>query len=63
MRNFSITVTGKELKRFRTSQKESQNHDFSLYVVKDGWFLAIAKHFYPDALFSAVGWVESGGII
>jgi len=57
-RAFRFAVTDKEYDRIRSSQKHGRNHDVTLYVIKDGKVVVIAKHFYPPGLYRA----PSGGV-
>ncbi|UCD63057.1 MAG: NUDIX hydrolase [Candidatus Zixiibacteriota bacterium] len=55
---FRIPVDLKEYERIKSSQKGGRNHDVTLYIVKDGRIVVIAKHFYPPGMYRA----PSGGI-
>ncbi len=54
---FRVDVEQKEHDRIRSSQRDGRRHDFTVYVVKDGRIVVIAKHFYPPGLYRA----PSGG--
>jgi ADP-ribose pyrophosphatase YjhB (NUDIX family) len=58
LRHFTIPVTGREYDRIKTSQKDGRNHDFTVYIIKDGRVVVNAKHPYPDHLYRA----PSGGV-
>ena len=55
---FRIEVTGEELNRIRSSQKQGRNHDVTLYIHKDGRIIVIAKPMYPSGMYR----VPSGGL-
>lgn len=55
---FRIPVDSREFDRIKSSQKDGRSHDVTLYIVKDGKIVVIAKHFYPPGMFRA----PSGGI-
>ncbi len=55
---FLIPVDLKEFDRIKASQKHERSHDVTMYIVKDGKIVVIAKHFYPPGMFRA----PSGGI-
>jgi ADP-ribose pyrophosphatase YjhB (NUDIX family) len=57
-RTFRFAVTDHEYDRIRRSQRNGRNHDATLYVIKDGKVIVIAKHFYPPGLYRA----PSGGL-
>ena len=56
--SFEFKISNSEEKIIRASQKNGRMHDVTLYIVKDGQIIVIAKHFYPSDLFRA----PSGGI-
>lgn len=56
--SFLIPVDLKEFERIKASQKHERSHDVTVYIVKDGKIVVIAKHFYPPGMFRA----PSGGI-
>ncbi|UCE23789.1 MAG: NUDIX hydrolase [Candidatus Zixiibacteriota bacterium] len=55
---FKIPVDEKEYDRIKSSQKGDRAHDVTLYIVKDGKIVVIAKHLYPPGMYRA----PSGGI-
>ncbi|MDH3889591.1 MAG: NUDIX hydrolase [candidate division Zixibacteria bacterium] len=55
---FRIDVSGEELDRIRSSQKDGRNHDVTLYIHKEGRIVVIAKPMYPPGMYRA----PSGGI-
>jgi ADP-ribose pyrophosphatase YjhB (NUDIX family) len=55
---FRIPVSSKEFERIKSSQKEGRSHDVTLYIIKDGKIVVIAKHFYPPGMYRA----PSGGV-
>jgi len=58
LRHFTIPVTDQEYDRIKASQRDGRNHDFTVYIVKDGKLVLMAKHPYPPHLYRA----PSGGI-
>lgn len=58
LRHFTIPVTDREYDRIKASQKDGRDHDFTVYIVKDGKLVLIAKHSYPPNLYRA----PSGGV-
>ncbi|MEW6411155.1 MAG: NUDIX hydrolase [Candidatus Zixiibacteriota bacterium] len=56
--SFLIPVDLKEFERIKASQKRERSHDVTVYIVKDGKIVVIAKHFYPPGMYRA----PSGGI-
>jgi ADP-ribose pyrophosphatase YjhB (NUDIX family) len=55
---FKIPVDEEEYDRIKSSQKHDRSHDVTLYIVKDGKIVVIAKHLYPPGMYRA----PSGGI-
>ncbi len=56
--DFLIPVMTEEFERIRSSQKNGRRHDITLYIVKDGKIVVIAKPFYPPGMYRA----PSGGL-
>lgn len=55
---FLLPVAIDEYERIKTSQKGERSHDVTLYIVKDGRIVVIAKPFYPSGMYRA----PSGGV-
>jgi len=55
--DFAFAVAPEEYRRIRDSQKNGRRHDFTVYAIKGGRVIVIAKPFYPPGLYRA----PSGG--
>ncbi len=51
-------VDGEEFQFIRSTQKDSRNHDITMYIFKGDKLIVNAKHHYPSGLFRA----PSGGL-
>lgn len=56
--SFRFPVSQQEYNRIKSSQKNGRAHDVTLYIIKEGKVVVIAKPFYPQGMFRA----PSGGI-
>jgi len=54
---YRFPVEEKEYQRILGSQKNGRMHDVTVYTVKEGHIVVIAKHFYPPGMYRA----PSGG--
>ena len=55
---FSFPVSGHEYAFIRSTQKYQREHDATVYIIKDGEVVVIAKHHYPPGMYRA----PSGGL-
>lgn len=55
---FTFPVSAREHAFIRSSQRFQREHDATMYIVKDGRIVVIAKHHYPPGLYRA----PSGGL-
>lgn len=56
---YRFPVEEKEYRLILGSQKDGRMHDVTVYTVKEGRIVVIAKHFYPPGMYRA----PSGGLI
>jgi len=56
---YRFPVEEKEYQRILGSQKNGRMHDVTVYTVKEGRIVVIAKHFYPPGMYRA----PSGGLM
>ena len=55
---YRFPVEEKEYLRILVSQKNGREHDVTVYAIKEGRIVVIAKHFYPPGMYRA----PSGGL-
>ncbi len=56
--SFEFATPDEEFRFIKSTQKYERAHDATVYAIKDGEIIVIAKHFYPPGLYRA----PSGGL-